>query len=488
MVTLYSMFNRILRLNLVFLFLVLMSCEQKKKYWLFFKQDTSIDQVRNLLGDANTDLEFYSNWLHAGTAFLSSSQLRYVLGTELIESSSLVSGDLKLSSHNWEEHGDRKGLGFGLRQIEAQAFLDRGLSGKGVKIGVIDGGFLNADQRPDLNHVFGRGHVKAYKDFITPFLSPYMGSNALDDVHGSDVLSNIGGIKVAAKSQLGLAIKADYYLARTDHGKGESISEEEYLVAALEWLDSMEVKLVNISLGYTDGFNNPMNNHKVSEVDGYHTVLTKACQYAAERRGMLLVIAAGNDGDKPWRVLSIPADAPGVLTVGATGYKRWQRASYSSVGPGSLLYIKPNVACFSYNGTSFSAPLITGMAACIWELDSTLTNFQVKTLIEKSGHLFPFGNNHVGYGVPSCQRVLKSLSAEVNTVSPVHSLSKRKITLQLPQEEGDLVIYHKSDSIHVVKQEIVSFKDFKVKLKRYPQSRRVTLSTNRFVKEIIWEN
>jgi subtilisin family serine protease len=129
-----------------------------------------------------------------------------------------------------------------------------------------------------------------------------------------------------------------------------------------------------------------------------------------DKKGILIIVSAGNEGDdRSWRIISTPADAQGVLAIGATNAKLWNRIGYSSIGPESLPYLKPNVSCFSLYGTSLSAPVITGFAACVMQANPKLTNKQVMELIEKSSHLYPYGNNYVGYGVPQASRAIALL-------------------------------------------------------------------------------
>jgi len=145
-------------------------------------------------------------------------------------------------------------LGFALEQINGQVLIDQGLNGAGVSIGIIDGGFLKADQNKSLEWFFEQNLVKGYRDYITPQSEPYSGVEALDDAHGTQVWQMVGGLNSSKDIQYGLATHAYYYLARTDHGKDERRREEDFWIAAMEWMDSCGVQVINSSLGYTKGF------------------------------------------------------------------------------------------------------------------------------------------------------------------------------------------------------------------------------------------
>ena len=59
----------------------------------------------------------------------------------------------------------------------------------------------------------------------------------------------------------------------------------------------------------------------------------------AARKGMLVVVAAGNEGNGSWHYIS-PGDADSVLTVGAVD-TLGRVASFSGYGPSSDGQIKP---------------------------------------------------------------------------------------------------------------------------------------------------
>ncbi len=95
--------------------------------------------------------------------------------------------------------------------------------------------------------------------------------------------------------------------------------------------------------------------------------------YAA-KKGLLVFIAAGNDGNNTWHYISTPADADSVLTVGAVDINGI-KGSFSSFGPTSDGRIKPDVVSVgvgavietAYNivgtsqGTSYACPKMAGL-------------------------------------------------------------------------------------------------------------------------------
>ena len=141
-------------------------------------------------------------------------------------------------------------LGFALEQINGQAIIDAGLTGDGVKIGIIDGGFLKADKSESLARLFQENLVGGYKDYLDPEADDFAGHIAFDDLHGTEVWTLIGGVSELKDTQYGLATEATYYLARTDHGGYERRQEELNAIEAMEWMAEQGVQIINISLGY----------------------------------------------------------------------------------------------------------------------------------------------------------------------------------------------------------------------------------------------
>lgn len=499
-----------LTIKIILLSLVLVACEKKRKYWIYIDTkgiESPINTHMSLAGDELSNkstnefsfikavkplgvtIDYYSSWLNAGTSWLSESEFHQILNNDIVKEVVPVS-NIQLSRNQYPSEGSD--LSFALEQIKGDFFVNNGLNGRGVKIGIIDGGFLDADKKSALAHVFGNGSVKAYKDYLTPNMRQYGGSKGADDGHGTEVWTQIAGLNSDRNVQFGLATQSEFYLARTDDGRKENRREEEYLIEALEWLNSEGVKLVNISLGYSTGFDNPKDDYLPEHIDGQFTAVTRAVNIAAEEKGMLIVVSAGNDGQNSFRVLSAPGDGKGVLTVGATNFKTWDKTNYSSIGPQGLGFLKPNVSCFASNGTSFSAPVITGLAACIMQMDNDLTNYEVISVIERSSHLFPYGNNYVGYGVPSCKRIYELANSgkdkdEVKffLVKPIVS-SKNKIKIKMPIEKGKAVVFHKSDSSTVILQKKEVFFDFVKMVVRPKNTQYTTLVSGEFVREIEW--
>ncbi len=379
-----------------------------------------------------------------------------------------------------------------LSQIQGNAFAQAGLTGRFVSVGVIDAGFFAADSAASLKHIFTRQGVRAVRDYVNPQKTQnqlFRTLETMSDTHGTEVLAAISGLDPRDNVQYGLATDATFYLARTDQGNREFRGEEDNWIAAMEWMDSLGVRLINTSLGYTKGMTDPSENYQPGQMDGHTSLISRAAQMAVEKKGILLIVSAGNEGDdRNWRIISTPADAAGVLAIGATNARLWNRIGYSSIGPEALPYLKPNVSCFSLYGTSLSAPVITGFAACLMQANPKLTNRQLMDVIEQSAHLYPYGNNFVGYGVPQASRALALLRKQTPPVtSRTVKASGKTFTLPVVDAEPQVSVFRKKDAIHVLQQESLKPSGGKLTLHRADGEKQTTVDLKKEVIEVIWE-
>ncbi len=431
-----------------------------------------------------------SRWLNAVSARLTTAQVGQVRALPFVTDVQPIDPALVITSLAAGPVAPLQ-LAPVMTQIQAPDFVQAGLTGRFVTIGVIDAGFFGADSTNALKHVFARGGVRQIRDYVhhkKPVGNLLRTLETMSDMHGTEVLAAIAGSDPAENIQYGLATDATFYLARSDQGNREYRGEEDNWIAAMEWMDSVGVRLINTSLGYAKGMSNPNENYEPSQMNGHTSLISRAAQLAADKKGILIVVSAGNEGnDRSWRIISTPADAEGVLAIGATNSRLWNRIGYSSIGPESLPYLKPNVACFSLYGTSLSAPVITGFAACIMQANPKLTNKEVIAIIEKSSHLYPYGNNYIGYGVPQASRALALLRNEPLPPTARQLTAKGKtLTVSVKTAEPTVSAFRKKDATHVLQQETVKVNKGKITLKRGPGEQRTTIDLKQEVIEVIW--
>jgi len=283
-----------------------------------------------------------------------------------------------------------------------------GYRGKGIHIAVLDAGFLNANIYPAFDSLWANGQILGTKDFVDPKSSFYT-----THYHGMSVLSCMGG-NIPGKL-IGTAPDASYWLFRSEDGGTEFLIEEDNWVVAAEFADSVGCDVINSSLGYST-FDDPAMNHTYAEMDGKTTRVTRGANTAASR-GMLVFISAGNEGNKPWKYISAPSDGELVIGVGAMN-KDTIAANFSSFGPAYGGKTKPNVSAIGWNtylqlssgvlgyssGTSFSSPVMAGMAASYWQSVRHVPAAEIKKTIEKFSHLYTNPHGQLGFGVPDFEK------------------------------------------------------------------------------------
>jgi subtilisin family serine protease len=142
----------------------------------------------------------------------------------------------------------------------------------------------------------------------------------------------------------------------------------------------------------------------------------------AASKGIVVITSAGNERNKEWKYITAPADADSVLTVGAVDAGNVISA-FSSAGPSADGRIKPDVSAMgvavpgqgansvigSYNGTSLSCPVISGMAACLMQAVPEATGGEIVTVIRQSSDRFSDPDSLYGYGIPDMISALTKL-------------------------------------------------------------------------------
>lgn len=259
----------------------------------------------------------------------------------------------------WLDGGATPLLDRSVPQIGAPTAWKAGLTGKGVKVAVLDTGW-------DPGHPDLKDRVVATKSFVADDESP------VDKVgHGTHVASTVAGTGAASAGQYrGVAPEADLMIGRVC---GFRNCETSAMIAGMEWAAKSGARVINMSLGAgpTDGTD----------------ILSQTVNELTASTGALFVISAGNFGLDT--TVSTPAAADAALAV-ASVTKSDTRSEFSSQGPrfGDLM-VKPEIAApgsriiaaraantplapFAINdsyadlsGTSMAAPHVAGAAALV---------------------------------------------------------------------------------------------------------------------------
>ncbi|MGW0550289.1 S8 family serine peptidase [Streptomyces altiplanensis] len=264
-------------------------------------------------------------------------------------------------------------------QIGTPEAWDAGLTGKGVKVAVLDTG-VDA-QHPDL-----QGRISASKSFIE-------GEEVADrNGHGTHVSSTVGGSGAASDGkEKGVAPDADLAVGKvlSDEGSGS----ESQIIAGMEWAaKDVDAKIVSMSLGSQEG------------TDGTDP-MAQAVNTLSKDTGALFVVAAGNSG-APGTIGS-PGSADSALTVGAVDSAD-EAAYFTSRGPRTGdNALKPDLSApgvgilaarsrlsggegpyTAMSGTSMATPHVAGVAALLAQKHPDWTGQQLKdALMSTSAHL-----------------------------------------------------------------------------------------------------
>ncbi|MFN0081362.1 MAG: S8 family peptidase [Ferruginibacter sp.] len=296
-----------------------------------------------------------------------------------------------------------------VRLHKGEFLHNHGFKGEEMLLAVLDAGFFRYQTLPTFDSIRINNQILNVWDFVANEQSVNE-----DDSHGmtclSTIAANIPGVFV------GTAPKANFCLYRTEDVATETRIEEHNLAAGYERADSIGADICSVSLGYTT-FDYASQNYTYADMNGNTTMAAIATDIAA-KKGMLPVIAAGNDGSNAWHYISTPADADSAMAVGAVD-TLGNVAGFSSFGPSSDGQIKPSVAATGAkavvaspntgmpvysNGTSFAAPNIAGLTTCLWQAFPEYNNIAILDAMQKSANNFATPNDRTGYGVPDVKK------------------------------------------------------------------------------------
>ncbi|MFD3994385.1 S8 family serine peptidase [Streptomyces sp. NPDC058583] len=305
-------------------------------------------------------------------------------------------------------------------QIGTPKAWEAGLTGKGVKVAVLDTG-------ADLAHPDLAGRVTESKSFIA-------GQEVADrNGHGTHVASTVGGSGAGSDGkEKGVAPGATLAVGKvlSDEGSG---SESE-IIAGMEWAaKDIDAKIVSMSLGSRE------------PSDGTDPMAQAVNTLTAET-GALFVIAAGNSG-YPGSIGS-PGAADSALTIGAVDSAD-EAAYFTSQGPryGDQA-LKPDLSApgvnilaarsqlvsgsglyTSMSGTSMATPHVAGVAALLAERHPDWTGAQLKSALMSSSKTldassYALGSGRVDVAAAIAANVTATGSADLGYVTWPYESSK----------------------------------------------------------------
>jgi len=319
------------------------------------------------------------------------------------------------------------GVSYGQVHLHNGEFLhNHGFRGQGMQMAVIDAGFFHYLTLPTFDSMRNNNQVLGTWDFVA-------GNASVDEdnAHGMNCLSTIAANMPG--TFMGTAPKTSFYLYRTEDVNSEYPIEEQNWAAAIERADSLGIDISSTSLGYFT-FDNAVFDHTYANMDGNTTLIAKAADLAA-KKGIIILAAAGNEGNSAWHFIITPADADSIIAVGAVNTSGVV-GSFSSYGPSSDGQIKPSVAAVGVgavvanttngqptfgNGTSFACPNMAGLTTCLWQAFPEVNNMSIINTLQQSATRASNPDNRVGYGVPDMKKAFVMLVKQLYTQSATTS-------------------------------------------------------------------
>jgi serine protease AprX len=311
---------------------------------------------------------------------------------------------------------NRTAVTVGARAVQ----FEYGYTGAGVGVAVIDSGVTSwhddlAGAATGLIRTKDGKRVPEFIDFVNG-----LGSTSYDDnghgTHVSGVINGNGDDSLGAYA--GIAPQAHVIGLKVLDAHGSGVISD--VIAALKWVydnrTGYNIRVVNLSVG-------------AAVTESYNTdPLTLAVKRVVDA-GVVVVCAAGNLGKNAldqiqYGGITAPANAPWVLTVGASSHEGTVTrgddvvAGYSSRGPtaidfqakpdivapgtgivsladrSSLLYVtksqyllqgsegNPDRMYLSLTGTSMAAPAVAGTVALMMQANPSLTPNMVKAIVQ----------------------------------------------------------------------------------------------------------
>ena len=278
-------------------------------------------------------------------------------------------------------------------ETEFEALPLFNLTGKGVRVGIIDSGISPHNDIPKENIVAEKSFIEGEEDITEDHTN-----------HGTSVAALIVGSNEAGVGAKGFAPEAEIVNARIINSDG--LVELSEIANAIDYCVEQGCDVINMSFGTSN-----------TGIEDYTTFPTLVDWHNAIQRaisaGCIVIAAAGNYADERDErdFLVYPAALPDVIAVGGTkeGYLHNENSQKNESvfvsAPGKYIFTATAISessCHYVSGTSFAAPIVSGLAALIKEAYPDATQNQVKAILKAiaidigdAGYDYKFGNGYV---------------------------------------------------------------------------------------------
>ena len=297
--------------------------------------------------------------------------------------------------------------------IHADHPIVRSYTGKSIGIAVLDTGVY-----PHEDFIIPSNRIVAFKDFIHHRHVPYD-----DNGHGTHVCGIISGNGYHSNGKYtGIAPESHLVVGKILDASGNGAIST--ILKAIRWVIEHQydynIRILNISVG-----------SESTEIDEEKSILVQSVT-AARDNGIVVVVAAGNNGPKRMSVTS-PGISRKVITVGSSddhkaillggnrihhysgrGPTKHQILKPDLVAPGSSIiscsppYYGKSAGYTTRSGTSMATPIVSGSVALLLEKNPNLTNEKVKHLLQMTATDLNLPKNQQGYGLLNIEKLLTS--------------------------------------------------------------------------------
>ncbi|MFJ8670029.1 type VII secretion-associated serine protease mycosin [Streptomyces sp. NPDC093600] len=286
--------------------------------------------------------------------------------------------------------------------------------GKGIRVAVIDTGVddVNPQLKTAVDAKAGKDYLKPDKNNPGPGDEQRGKTDGTVDLvgHGTKVAGIIAARPRPGTGFVGLAPEATIIPIRQNDEKNSGKSDT--MAQAIDHAVAKGAHVINISQDTTQ----PLSTD---------SAMGRAVARALKAK-VVVVASAGNDGMDGKLKNTYPAAFPGVLAV-ASSDRNNERAVFSQSGtfvgvaaPGvDMVSTVPGGGQCVDNGTSFSAPYVSGVAALLRAKYPDWTPAQIVARIEQTAVRSVNGrDNHVGWGVVDPVRALADGAVPQNAPTP----------------------------------------------------------------------
>lgn len=265
---------------------------------------------------------------------------------------------------------------------------------------------LNANVGKHLNYIIGKGN---YINTLSYNFSDRNGHGTWVSSAAAGLANTTGSIGVNPWIQI-----IPITIADGPYNTKISTDDLAMVAAMMSVFDTSDAKVNNIRI-INVSYSNMFDEKK-------HPILLAMFKYWHDQKNGLVFVSAGNDG----RVLSA-SDKPYVHVVSAMGHVKGMKLANIKASSGKTPWKSASGGCVhftapgediqvtdiggmntSVDGTSFSSPIVAGVASLIWAVKPDMKNTQLEDILKRSCVNVTSGrNNDFGWGMPDAAKAVQ---------------------------------------------------------------------------------